>query len=210
MPAARRNARKIRGSAAGMMILRTRSVGDSRRRARYLHQARLNAADGRAGQDQDRPDACECDDRDLHAVAETQRDQRDRQQRDGRNGPDRLDGDFHQPVEDVKNAKRNTEGKADGAADREPGERRDQRIPCRSQHGAVLECLDKGRGNGARRRQRVALQMNRAGPDLEYGQDRDRKQQRLDALRDHASDALMKSNSSRRSRRNSGFSRVVS
>jgi hypothetical protein len=30
IPAARRNARKIRGSAAGMMIFRTRSTGDRR------------------------------------------------------------------------------------------------------------------------------------------------------------------------------------
>jgi hypothetical protein len=52
--------------------------------------------------------------------------------------------------------------------------------------------------------------VNRPGPDLKYGQDRDREQKRLDALRDHASDALMKSNSSRRSAKNSGFSRVVS
>ena len=63
--------------------------------------------------------------------------------------------------------------------------------------------------DGAWRCQRVAVQMNRARPYLEGKQQGDGKRQRLDAIRHHASDALMKSNSSRRNRKNSGFSRVV-
>ena len=43
-----------------------------------------------------------------------------------------------------------------------------------------------------------------------YEERGDRKQQRPDALGDHVSEALMKSNNSRRSLRNSGSSRVVS
>ncbi len=49
MPAARRNATKIRGSAAGMMILQTRSRRRQPQRARHFHQPRFDAARPRRG-----------------------------------------------------------------------------------------------------------------------------------------------------------------
>jgi hypothetical protein len=90
-----------------------------------------------------------------------------------------------------------------------PGKGRDQRIARCDQERAVLQGENDCRSSGAWRRERIALQMDGTRPDLEDHDRRDRQQKCLGALRDHVSDALMKSNNSRRNARNCGFSCVV-
>ncbi len=121
MPAERRKATKMRGSAAGMMIFADPLRRRQPQRARDFHQPRLDAAHRGARQDQDRPDAGERDDDDFHAIAEAERDQRDRQQRDRGDRPDRLDRSLPSAGRASRKMPRHdADQQADRAADGEP------------------------------------------------------------------------------------------
>jgi len=98
MPAARRNATNMRGSAAGITILATHA-GKLRRSARHLDQARFDAADCGAGQQQHRPCASEGDNGDFQATAKAQRNQCDRNERNRGNRTRQFGRDLHQAVE---------------------------------------------------------------------------------------------------------------
>ena len=112
MPAARRKATKMRGSAAGATILTTRAQRPQPEHARDLDQARLDARHRRARKHQHRPEAGEGDDGDLQAIAEAERDQRDRNHRHRGDRPHQLDRELHQPVERADAAEQHAEGQA--------------------------------------------------------------------------------------------------
>lgn len=210
MPAERRNATKIRGQSRWNDDLDDPLRRRQAQRARHFHQSRLDAADRSAAQDQHWPDAGKCDNHDLHAISKSERDQRDRQQRNRRDRTDCLDGHFHQPIEDSRKTEGYSERKPDDATDREPREYSEQRVTRGDRDREVGECCDQSDEGCARRRQAVALQMSEADPELEDEQHRDRQQEWSGALELQCSVALMKSKSCRRSRRNSGCSRVAS
>ena len=118
MPAASRKATKMRGSAAGATILAVRCKRRKPKRARDLDQARLDAPDRRARQDQERPEAGERDDDDLEPVAEAERHQRDRDHRHRRDRPQQFEGKFQQAVERATEPNSDAEREAEAGADR--------------------------------------------------------------------------------------------
>ncbi len=168
MPAARRKATKMRGRAAGAMILTTRAMRSEAQHARHFDQARFDADDRGARQHQQRPKAGEGDDGDFQPIAEAQRHQRDRNHRDRGNRPHQFDPQLHQPVEALDAAEQHAERQADRGADGEAAEGAGERVARGRQQRAVGEPRDERRGDGGRRRDRVARR-RRAAADL--GQD---------------------------------------